>query len=148
FSPMVCEPCFLAGKRKRASEIHARLAISGALFVGIPALLFGALYFLLNVIVEFRDPLPWGYVPIVGAIVVCLYWGNMPMGRPSLEDRIRDELHPGAALFGGLVRLVLAGILGVFAAPVGIASSFAELARIRRTLREMESAGSSPVASA
>jgi hypothetical protein len=135
---MVCEPCFLAQNRKRASEIRARLRISGVLFVGIPALLFGALYVLLRVIAECQDPLPWGYAPIVGAIVVCLYWGNMPMGRPSLEDRIRDELHPGAALFGGLIRLVLAGILGVFAAPVGIASSFAELARIRQTLRDVE----------
>lgn len=126
FSPIVCESCCVVGNRKRATEIYVRLTITTVLFVGVTTLL-GA-----------QQRVPGIYAPIGGAIVVCLFWGTRLIGPPSTADRINSALHPIAGLFGSLIRLVLAGIFGLFAAPAGIASSIAELARIRRTLHEIE----------
>jgi hypothetical protein len=116
----------VVGNRKRATEIYVRLTITTVLFVGVTTLL-GA-----------QQRVPGIYAPIGGAIVVCLFWGTRLIGPPSTADRINSALHPIAGLFGSLIRLVLAGIFGLFAAPAGIASSIAELARIRRTLHEIE----------
>lgn len=126
FSPIVCESCCVVGNRKRAREIYLRLALTTALFVGVTSLL------------GIQRRVPGLYAPVGGAIVVCLFWGAKLLGPPSTADRINNALHPSAALFGSLIRLALAAIFGVFAAPAGIVSNIAELVVIRRTLREIE----------
>jgi hypothetical protein len=128
FSSMVCESCCLTANRSKAREIYVRLTVTVLLLLGT-AIFMGTQH------------VPRTYGPISGAILVCLYWGAKYMGARSVEDRVRATLHPIAGLVEMLVRMAMAGIIGVFAAPLGIASSIIELSRVRRTVREICTSG-------
>jgi predicted PurR-regulated permease PerM len=131
---MLCELCCLATNRRRAGEIRFRLAVTTILLVGTTTL------------VGVQQHVPRSYALLAGAIVVCLYWGSKLVAPSSTADEVRDALHPVAGLIGGLFKVVLAGVVGVFAAPAGIALSVVELVQIRRTIRAIETQNGAAVA--
>jgi hypothetical protein len=132
FVPMQCESCCLATNRRRAGEIRFRLAVTAVLLVGATTL------------VGVQQHVSRISALLAGAVVVCLYWGWRHFERPSTADQVRDALHPTAWLVGGLFKVVVAAVVGIFAAPAGIASSIAELATIRKTTRAIEAPSKSP----